>query len=452
MNDRLRRHVFSQLLCLGRHTLTGVLGTAGRIHVDWSADYKIYAAKRVQAEDLFAPIRTSLLNRLHPSQPAVVALDDTRLPKSGKKTHGVKYTRDPLGPPFHLNLIKAQRFLQLSMAATTDGGLARVVPIDFVHAPPVLKPKPHADDATWAAYRKEQREKGLPRFGAQRLHQLRAAMDQEGQAQRPLWAVVDGSYTNTNFLKNVPERTVAIGRIRSDAKLYHLPDSFKGKPGRNRVYGEEAPTPEALGKDTNTPWQKVRVYAAGKKRTMKVKTLSPVRWRKTGKVHDLRLVVIAPVGYRLTKHSRINYRKPAYLICTDPSIPLQELVQAYIWRWDIEVNFRDEKTLLGVGQAQVRNVHSVEQVPAVAVASYALLLTAAIQVYGVEGTPITLPSPKWRSKKRARASTQNLINHLRHELWGRSLQLSDFASSKGSQTKSDKYKPSLKSALFYVAA
>ncbi|MCH8541897.1 MAG: hypothetical protein LAT58_14175, partial [Opitutales bacterium] len=54
------------------------------------------------------------------------------------------------------------------------------------------------------------------------------------------------------------------------------------------------------------------------------------------------------------KGSGRRYTQPAYLICTDPELPIEELLQQYIWRWDIEVNHRDEKTILGVGQAQVR--------------------------------------------------------------------------------------------------
>jgi len=43
---------------------------------------------------------------------------------------------------------------------------------------------------------------------------------------------------------------------------------------------------------------------------------------------------------------------PAYLIVSDPHLSLQSIVQHYVRRWEIEVNFRDEKTLLGVGEAQ----------------------------------------------------------------------------------------------------
>ena len=452
MRERVRRHLLSQLLCLGRHTLTGVLGTSGRLFCDWSADYRMYSSERVEPEKLFVPVRQTLTGRLAAQQPLVAALDDTRLRKTGRKTHGVKYTRDPLGPAFHVNFIKAQRFVQISMASPADNGMARMVPIDFVHAPAAQKPRPDADEQTLAQFRQEKRETALPKVGADRLSKLRDDMDEDGQYERPLWSVVDGGYTNRTFIKNLPPRTTAVGRIRADAKLYHLPECTEGKPGRNRVYGQRASTPEELRKDTSVPWEHIEAFAAGKTHNFRIKTLTPLRWRPAGKEHDLRLIVIAPLGYRLTKHSRVLYRKAAYLICTDPDASIQELLQAYVWRWDIEVNFRDEKSLLGVGQAQVRHEQSVEKVPAVAVAAYAMLLTSAIKAYGPAGKPDTLPMPKWRRKKTLRASTQSLLQHLRHEAWAEALRFYSFASQPPRNTKPEKLDTTLESALFYAVA
>lgn len=410
----------------------------------------MYSSERVDPQKLFAPVRQTLTGRLAPGEPLVTAIDDTCLRKSGRKTHGVKYTRDPLGPAFHINFIKAQRFVQLSMASPADNGMARMIPIDFVHAPSPKKPPAQADAEVHVQFRKAKRDMALPKVAADRLLFLREKMDQDGERGRPLWSVVDGGYTNRTFLKSLPQRTMAVGRIRADAKLYHLPEPSQGKPGRNRVYGRRAPTPEELRQDTSIPWTRVEVFAAGKTHQFKIKTLSPLRWRSAGKEHDLRLIVIAPLGYRLTKQSRLLYRKAAYLICTNPDASLQQVLQAYVWRWDIEVNFRDEKTLLGIGQAQVRNEHSVENVPALAVAAYAMLLTSATQAYGPTGKPDVLPTPKWRRKKSLRASTQSLINHLRHEVWARSIRSSSFVSQHVPFTKPEKLDPSLEGALFYA--
>ncbi len=77
-------------------------------------------------------------------------------------------------------------------------------------------------------------------------------------------------------------------------------------------------------------------------------------WRPAGTHQVLQLIVIAPLAYRLRQGSKLLYRKPAFLLCTDENLDPQVVIETDVWRWDIEVNFREEKTLLGVGQAQVR--------------------------------------------------------------------------------------------------
>ena len=236
------------------------------------------------------------------------------------------------------------------------------------------------------------------------------------------------------MLNNLPDKTVFIGRIRSDAKLFYLPDSFrKTGAGRKRIYGRPAPTPEEIRKDETIPWQTVSAYAAGKVHEFKVKRLKYLRWRGSGPQQTLQVVVIAPLRYRLIRGSPLLYRDPAYLICTDPALSLAEILQAYLWRWGIETNFRDEKTLLGTGQAQVRNPASVKAVPQMMVASYSLLLLAGIKLWGVKGMPQPSSLPKWQDPNRkCRASTNDLIKQLRSELWAdsiASINFSDFVSN-----------------------
>jgi hypothetical protein len=36
---------------------------------------------------------------------------------------------------------------------------------------------------------------------------------------------------------------------------------------------------------------------------------------------------------------------------TDLDLPLGQLLQSFLWRWEIELNFRNEKTVLGVGKS-----------------------------------------------------------------------------------------------------
>ncbi len=449
--ERARRLALGQLVCLGRHTVTGMICTTGRQFQDWSADYKLFAHERFDKKALFDPVRKGMLDRIPETEPLVVAMDDSILRKRGKKTPGVAYRRDPMGPPFHTNLVRGQRVLPVGKNAG-----CRMIPIDFCHAPTANKPRRIDAAEKWQEYSRRQKQLNLSLQGNQRLQLLRKALDDdEPRANRPLWVTADGSFTNGKVIKNLPENTVFIGRIREDAKLHFLPQitELKGR-GRTRKYGRKAPTPEEVRKDRQRPWQSVDIFATGKMHQLKYKTIAPLRWRTAGQQNLLRLIVIAPLRYRLRKGAKLLYRKPAYLICTDPNASLQSIIQAYFRRWDIEVNFRDEKTLLGVGEAQVRSPASVESAPTLAVAAYAMLLLAVESVAANKNQLSKIPPPKWRKDQpETRLSTAEIINMLRCELWGKALiqnNFSGFVNRSLQNTKPEKLMPQLDSAVLYA--
>ena len=98
------------------------------------------------------------------------------------------------------------------------------------------------------------------------------------------------------------------------------------------------------------------------------------------------------------------------------------MVQHYLRLWDIEVNFRDEKTSLGIAEAQVRSEASNQNAPALAVAAYSFLRLDAVKAYGKERKPETFPRLRWHQRKpEQRATTNELINQLRYELWSAAL-------------------------------
>lgn len=269
------------------------------------------------------------------------------------------------------------------------------------------------------AYKKEKKQRALPLAGLAAMISVRQSLDVRAEtAQRQLIMSGDGSYTNKAVLRGLPPRTTFIGRIRKDAKL-HLPlPASDGAAGRPRLYGPPAPTPEQILQDDSIPVVKIRCFAAGQLREIPVKVFGPVYWRKAGADLPLLLVVIKPLGYRLRIGSKLLYRQPAFLICTDVNLDLQLLVQSYIQRWEIECNHRDEKSLLGVAQGQVRSPQAVSRLPQFQVAAYSLLLLASLLSSGFRRTADYLPLPKWR-RQTARPSLLDLLNLLRHQVFAR---------------------------------
>jgi hypothetical protein len=448
--SRLRAHLLAQLVCLGRHTVTGLLATNGQLHSDWSADYRLYSHHRVDPAELFAQVRRGAQQRLTAGEALTVAMDDSILRKTGRKIPGVGYRRDPLSPPFHVNFVRGMRFVQLSALVHSQDGFDRMMPIDFQQAPLPARPARNASVEQHQQYKSALAAANINCLGLQRVLSLRRQMDQDCSAPaRHLRVVVDGRFTNAKLLKKLPANTTLIGRIRRDAKLFFLPQG-QAATGRKRLYGRAAPTPEALLKDPNVEFQSLEAQLGSRSCQFRVKALRPLRALQAGGCQTLQLLVIAPLGYRLRKGSKLLYRQPAFLICTDPALGLQSLLQSYLWRWDIEVNFRDQKSLLGIGQAQVRHPQSVQSQPALAVAAYGLLLLAAAQA-----NLQALSQPKWRPhSEHKRLSTASLLNLLRHELWNASIKNSfcHFSSDPCTDQKPEKLNPDLRSALFYAAA
>jgi len=427
-----------------------MLRAQNRHHLDWSADYRFYSQDRFDEDAVFNQIRCQIEGHLSNNQPLVTALDDSLLRKTGRKIHGVRFLRDPLGPPFQVNLVRGLRVLQLSAALPQGGGSARMIPIDFQHAVLPAKPRKDAPPQEWKNYQALRAQTNINTVGAQRLVALRQRMDQAGPGRR-LIVSVDGRFTNRTFLKQIPQRTVIIGRIRKDTVVHQLP-AAQPERGRKRKYGPRLATPEELLKDASIPFETVRAFGAGKWHGFKVKRLGPVVLRLDRAARPVQLMVIKPLGYRLTRGGRLLYRQPAYLICTDPRMALKKFLQHFLWRWDIEVNFRDEKTLLGVGQAQVRTEPSNQNAPALAVAAYAMLLLASVNAYGKKGVPDRLEQAKWyRRKNKDRATTNELINQLRREMWAQALHpahFPDFTSDTHPDQKSRKSDVPLRSAAF----
>jgi len=168
----------TQLLCLGRHTVTNLLCTGGRQDGDWSADYRLFSEDHWEPQTLFAVVMDNVIQRLPAGGPLVLGMDDTHVRKTGTHVPGAGYRRDPLSPAFHGNLIRAQRFLQVSAALyTAETGPARCIPVAYEHAPSVPHPRRSDPPEQWKQYRQRRKLDNLSTRGLALIHRLRGQMD-----------------------------------------------------------------------------------------------------------------------------------------------------------------------------------------------------------------------------------------------------------------------------------
>ncbi len=383
--------------------------------MDWTAAYQLFWGTGMDTDRLFEVSLQVGLEQLSPKQIIVAHMDDTVIRKAGKKIAGTGWRRDPLGPAFHTNFIWAQRFIQISLSLHDQADLnsqSRAIAVGFHHSPSVKKSARDASDEDRLAFKESKKQQNLSKQGLSRIELLSSRLDGQGASARQLILSTDGSYTNGTILKGLPSGVTLIGRVRKDATLNFLPETEKTK-GRTRKYGAPAPTPEQIRQSDDYPWQDVTGWAAGKKHTFNVKVIKSLKWRTAGQARTFQLVVIRPLSYRLKKGGRLLYRKPAYLICCDIGLDIETLLQSYLWRWEIEVNFRDEKSTNGCGEAQVRNEISAVKVPQFVVAMHAFVHLAD-NILNKLNAATALPKAKWEQKNtHLRPSTNNILNNFR---------------------------------------
>ena len=342
-----------------------------------------------------------------------VAVDDTRLRKTGRVIPQARYHRDPLSPPFHVNLVRGLRFLQASLLLPLHrrGNVScRALPVRFEEAAPLKKPSRKAGAEIWQEYKRLSKLHNLSQRLVRTMASLRQALDEAGGKAQLLVLALDGSFCNRTCFRAARDRSELIARARKDARL-----CLRAASPSRRFYALTPFTPEQVRQDDAHPWKQTKLFYGGKRRRIRYKEVTPVYWRRGAGQIPLRLFVVAPTPYRKRQSSKLYYRQPAYLLTTDLRHSAPQLLQIYFDRWQIEVNHRDEKDTLGVGQAQLWNIDAVPKQPTLVVAAYSALLLAALEAFGTERGEVYQALPKWR-RKAHRPSCLDLVTLLRQEM------------------------------------
>ena len=409
---RALRQSIGGLVCFGRRTISRIIWTNGGQNRSWASEYFLHSRCQWDPQKLFSPILQQALPWCSGNYVGA-AVDDTRLHKTGRMIQQAFFQRDPLSPPFHTNLMLGLRFLQVSLLVPLHKCSSvgtRALPIRFQEASRVKKPGRKGSAEEWKQYRIASRLHNLSRQFVTMATELRHTLDHSEAAFKTLLLAVDASFCNRTVFALVLKGLEIIARARKDAVL-----CFRAPIGSRRFYDVHKFTPEQVRKDESIPWKETKIFYGGKRRRVRYKLLSNLFWQGGARKRTLRLLVVAPTPYRKRKSSRLYYRQPAYLLTTDLKGHAHTLLQIYFDRWQIEVNHREEKDTLGIGQAQLWNPFSVPKQPVLAVASYSALLLASLLAFGAERGSAYAPLPRWRRKAR-RPSCLDLITLLRKEM------------------------------------
>lgn len=410
--NRAIRQALVSMVCLGRRMLSRIM-LAGGLEGEKSSEYFLHSRSEWSADELFIPILKEGLFYT-PGKFVGIVADDTSLPKTGNKIKQAFWHRDPLSPKFRINLRRGIRFLQFALALplyNTHEAAARTIPVLFREATPVKRPRKGRKNyqEEMKDYRELRKTHNLSQYALIDIKEMRNRLDVCGATQKTMVLVGDGAFCNRTIFSCQTERLILLVRARKDSRLCRKSESLK------RFYDEKTFTPNDVAKDESIDWKQTRLFYGGKKRLVRYKEGSNIYWRTGAKRKPLRLLVVAPTSYRVRKTGRLRYRETVFLFTTLPLGDTKALLQLYFDRWQIEVNHREEKDTLGLGQAQLHNPKAVPKQPALVVAAYSALLLAALKAYGPSRTNDYFPLPRWRANA-SRPSCLDLVNLLRKQI------------------------------------
>lgn len=397
----------SELFTFARHTVSQGILALGEREWDWSAWYRLFSQKRFDYQQLTSITLRETIQEVPSHQPYGVGIDGMLVPRSSQKMPGTSWWKASGSAPFKPGLARAQRFVHLSWLTPRQEGYTRAVPMQMIPAFPEK-----------AVAAEEQQRKDWE-AGIMGLEWVRQQLDAAGRTEQCILALVDGGFERVAaFWRQLPERTILLGRTARSRVLYTLPGEYTGR-GRPQSYGERAHKPSEWLK-VKAGWKTIDVKVRGREREMRYRVEGP--FLREGLV-DQPLFLIVVRGMDRKVNGRRIKRDPAFYLVSSVQVkdgwglpmPEKELL-AWAWqRWELEVAHREMKSGFGLGEKQCWNPRSAVISVQWSAWVYALLLLAGYRTWGLRQGP-TSPARWWKGA--GRWSFNTLWRAYRAALWG----------------------------------
>lgn len=333
---RLAPILLGALWATGRRTVARWITAAGLSH-DWRRYYAFLWSVGRKADVISRQLLRLAVRIIpvdHLGQFICLAIDDTPTARYGPKVVGAGLHRDPTPGPSGNQHLYGHIWVMLSWVVRHPRWGTIGLPIRsllYIRRLTFLTPLLRLEKP-WAFRTKLELAAELVEWAAWWFSRLK----------KRLLVVVDGAYAKRPFLDRMRTAgAIVVSRLRKDAALFDLPPEKKrGQRGRPRKYGVnrlslKGKAAHRLGWVTEV----FQLYGRAVEKTYKtfLATYPPARG-------VIRVVLVKETDGWVA------------FFATDPSLTVQDILQAVADRGAIEQNFHDLKEVQGAGEQQVRNV------------------------------------------------------------------------------------------------
>jgi hypothetical protein len=337
-----------------------------------------------------------LLATFAPSGPLVLGLDDTIERRWGAKIRARGIYRDPVRSS-DSHFVKTSGLRWLSLMLLVDIPWAgRVWALPFLTA---LAPS----ERYW------QQLGHKPKLLTDWARQLPLQV-QRWFPTRKLVVVADGAFASLQLLSRWAKRRrpiVCVTRLRLDARLFcAAPLRKRGAMGRPRLVGTRLPSLQQILTSRRTVWQRLKVqnwYGEGP-RLVEVTSATAV-WYHTG-------LPPVPIRWVLVRDPKGKFETRA-LLCTQLDQQPRQILQWFLWRWQVEVTFQEVRTHLGVETQRQWSDLAIQRTTPVLLGLFSIITLLAHQL--ARGGKLPVRQAAWYSKTLPTFS--DAIAAVREQLW-----------------------------------
>jgi hypothetical protein len=324
-----------------KHITTGIRLTRPKGH--FSNVHRFVSQYKWDLHHLSHSFFKLIQQSLHPRD-LVFALDDTLVPKYGKKIFGRGLLFDHAAKPNRPKYILGHNWVVLGLlhycSAFSKWLCLPLLSELFVPA-------------------------GALPTGRTFRSRIDIAVDMMNRIKRfvntTFTVVSDGLYAKQNLVRHcIGEGIVFVSRLRSDAGLYAIPKPHSGR-GRPRKYGRHLPSLDTLSQHPNG-FETHHLILYGKVHRVQVKKVVGI-WKPAGQ--PIQVLVVRFGGAKSC----------SYFFSTDLELSVHRILTLVAARWSIETLFSDLKEQLGMKDWQVRTQEAVERsIPLTCAATTLLIL------------------------------------------------------------------------------
>ena len=377
------------IVCLGRRTVSRIWETTGRSqHHHHSAAFRLFSQAVWNWDEVCRILIMQIVASLLPGTEVWLVVDDTLCHKRGGRVAFGGVFLDPVLSS------KKKKVFRYGNNWVTLGIIVKL---------PFRNDRYYCLNVLWRVFEKQGDK---PKAQHRSKSQLAAEMIEKIAAWLPgstLRVVADVAYIGQYLLKNRPHNVELIGPIRGDAALTEPcpPDSGRRKKG------ERLPKPQDIleGDDSRWPAETILFSHLKGEKELTIKVVRKVCWYHASGSKQVMLVLI--------RDPKKEWRDE-YLLSTDTSLSVQEVLAGYCRRWSVEVAYADTKGMLGFHEPEVWCSRSVQRVHPMAwfVGSFVVLW------YALHGACHTTPQRHrpWY-KHKPEVTFADMLATCRYQLW-----------------------------------